>query len=127
MQKNNPKKEMQKKTIQRKQGENNTKKQYKKDIQKAMQKNIQKAMQKIQKTSHSPSPTLHAGVDLVNGMHFCLFEALKLNTESRDRSLFKIRVKCGFKRKQQKLQNFTFWVYRSVRTRVFLCGPFDNI
>ena len=30
-------------------------------------------------------------------------------------------------KKQQKLQNFTFWVYRSVRTRVFLCGPFDNI
>ena len=30
-------------------------------------------------------------------------------------------------RKQQKLQNLTFLVYRSVRTRVFLCGPFDNI
>ena len=70
-------------------------KKYKESNEKTIQKNIQKTMQKIQKMSRSPSPTLHAGVDLVNGMHFCLFEALKLNTESRDRSLFKIKVKGG--------------------------------
>ena len=86
---------MQKKNNTKKATRKQYKKKYKKDIQKAIQKNIQKAMQKIQKTSRSPSPTLHAGVDLVNGMHFCFFEALKLNTESRDRSLFKIKVKCG--------------------------------
>ena len=91
---------MQKKPIQRKYGKKTIQESNEKTVQKntkikTIQKYIQKAMQKIQKTSRSPSPTLHAGVDLVNGMHFCLFEALKLNTESRDRSLFKIKVKCG--------------------------------
>ena len=89
MKKSNAKKAIQRK-ICKKYKESNEK-----TIQKNIQKNIQKTMQKIQKMSRSPSPTLHAGVDLVNGMHFCLFEALKLNTESRDRSLFKIKVKGG--------------------------------
>ena len=111
-------KESNEKTIQK----NNTKKIYKKQSK----KNIQKAMQKIQKKFSLTFPNVARRGRPGERDALLLLRSFEVEHRVTGSQPFQDQGQMWL-RKQQKLQNFTFWVYRSVRTRVFLCGPFDNI
>ena len=117
---------MQKKTIQRKQRENNTKKQYKKDIQKAIQKKYTESNAKNTKNVSLTFPNVARRGRPGERDALLLLRSFEVEHRVTGSQPFQDQGQMWL-RKQQKLQNFTFWVYRSVRTRVFLCGPFDNI